>query len=349
MSVFNPAQTNCTFIYQYALAMATTALVLAPRAAFAHVKWFVEDPHSSNNEMLYGLTDTPVLIFTALAVIAIIAGYILTDYTETPQFFVDFGKRNRDNILRFVQILIGVPFVLSASQGAIIASHIQIGSYDPDWVWVVLCILEMVAGVLLIANIMVRYVAVLSTIMFFGLFGFFGIVPTLEYLGVLALTFYVSLLAVPESNPLFAYKAWSVQVLRIIFGVSLITLGFTEKLLNPGLARQFLSTYHWNFMEYIGLTYPDDLFILSAAIVEITVGIFLVLGMFTRTVSLVLFALLMTSNITFFIFADYQESLEELLGHSLLFASLLILIIFGRARHGTHVLHPFKKREQATA
>lgn len=333
-------------LYRYVLVATCSALVFIPGEVSAHVKWFVEDPHSYNNEFLYGLTDTPVLIFSALAILAVIIGYILHNFIATPEFFVQFGKDHRETIKRVIQILIGVPFVLSASQGAIIASHIQIGSHDPNWVWVLLCILEMVAGVLMIANIMVRYVFVLSSIMFLGLFIYFGIIPTLEYIGVLALTFYVSLSSVPEGHPLFKYKPWSVGGLRVVFGISLITLGFTEKLFNPGLARQFLSTYPWNFMEYLGLHYPNDLFILSAAIVEITVGVFLVLGIFTRTASFVLFGILMTSNIAFFVFAAYHESMQELIGHSLLFATLLVLIIFGREHHGTHVRHFFRDQKQ---
>ena len=80
--------------------------------------------------------------------------------------------------------------------------------------------------------------------------------------------------------------------MRIGTGASILVLAFTEKLLNPDLARAFLANpayANFNFMRALGFTwFSDDLFITVAAMVEATVGVLLIAGVLPRVVILLM-------------------------------------------------------------
>jgi hypothetical protein len=86
------------------------------------------------------------------------------------------------------------------------------------------------------------------------------------------------------------YRSWALPALRIGTGAAILVLAFTEKLLNPDLARAFLAIHpEFNFMHAMGLSwFSDDLFITAAAAVEATVGILLMAGVLPRVVILLM-------------------------------------------------------------
>ena len=125
-----------------------------------------------------------------------------------------------------------------------------------------------------------------------------------------------------------ANEGMALAFLRIGLGLQLMVLAIHNKLMNPGLVMEFLTTHHYNFMSAVGLSAFSDIhFVLSVGVAELCFGLMLVLGLAVRFVtSIVAFFFMLTSTLL---------GLEELVGHLPIMALALILLCKG----GGDVLH----------
>jgi uncharacterized membrane protein YphA (DoxX/SURF4 family) len=116
------------------------------------------------------------------------------------------------------------------------------------------------------------------------------------------------------------YSALAPSLLRIFAGISITTLAFTEKLLNPDLGVTFLRDYpNFNVAQLLGLTwFTDERFIFAAGIVEFTVGVALLSGILPR---LVIMGMFVPFNLTIPFLPP-----SELLGHLPYFAVMYVLV-----------------------
>jgi hypothetical protein len=78
----------------------------------------------------------------------------------------------------------------------------------------------------------------------------------------------------------------AVLALRLLSGVSFLTLGFADKIWNPDRGTAFLQRYpHFNVFRLAGLdTVTDDVFVLLAGVVEASIGAPLISRLLTRLV-----------------------------------------------------------------
>jgi uncharacterized membrane protein YphA (DoxX/SURF4 family) len=189
--------------------------------------------------------------------------------------------------------------------------------------------LEIAAGVLLILGLFVK-LAALFIISLLGLaletYGL-HVIDHLELLGI-------SVVLITEGGVRYAVdgfllanrkvfsriarrlvrlKPFSMPALRITFGVAIIWLGLTEKLLAPELTRAAV-------VKYALPVFPNvDLFIFIFGAFEIILGIHYLLGIFLRTISLIYLGLLV------FAFFFFGESIS----HFTLFAVVMSILIRG--------------------
>jgi uncharacterized membrane protein YphA (DoxX/SURF4 family) len=121
------------------------------------------------------------------------------------------------------------------------------------------------------------------------------------------------------------YQHYSLPLVRIFTGISILWLAFSEKLLNPDLALAFLEWKpEFNFMKLIGLEwFSDELFVYAAAAVEATVGVLLIAGVLPRIVILFMW---LPFNITIPLLPP-----EELLGHLPILA-VMYAVFLGKDR-----------------
>lgn len=125
-------------------------------------------------------------------------------------------------------------------------------------------------------------------------------------------------------------KPYSVDMLRIFTGLSLIALGCFEKLQGAALGQAFVADYQWNFMKSLGFGWFDDqLFVLSAGVMEVVFGVVLVLSVVTRLTVMVVAGLMLTSNIVLLLQNEQEKALTELIGHLPIIAIALILLLLG--------------------
>lgn len=115
----------------------------------------------------------------------------------------------------------------------------------------------------------------------------------------------------------------ALPILRVATGLSVLIVGFTEKLIAPGLGVAFLQEYpHFNVARELGFAwFTDERFVYAAGIVEVTAGIALMSGYLTRVVILALW-------IPFNLGIPFLPP-TELIGHLPILATMYILLVQG--------------------
>ena len=171
--------------------------------------------------------------------------------------------------------------------------------------------------------------AILAGVWFIGLV-VVGVEPMLEnalYLGFAGFFFLagrgphaVDRLLLPRLEPSAGFVRSAIFPLRIGVGVSLIVVAFTEKLANLPLALAFLKQFPLNFTPYLGIAMPDDWFVLCAGAVELLIGLFILFGIFPRTIIVIAW---LPFNLTLTVF-----NWVELVGHLPFYGALAVLLVW---------------------
>lgn len=120
--------------------------------------------------------------------------------------------------------------------------------------------------------------------------------------------------------PMFTFpekvRAWIPLILRLGLGTSLILMAVVDKLLNPHLFGAVVEQY--GLTSYIPLS--TGMWVASATLLELALGLALLLGIQTRVVSVVTFFVL---SLSFFFFG------EDVYAHVTIFGTLFVLIVTG--------------------
>ena len=116
---------------------------------------------------------------------------------------------------------------------------------------------------------------------------------------------------------------YALPALRISAGISVLVLGFTEKLVNVDLGVAFLEGRpRFNVVRELGLDwFTDERFIYAVGIVEATAGIALLSGFLPRVVILALW-------IPFNLGIAFLPA-EELIGHLPILSTMYVLLVRG--------------------
>lgn len=299
-----------------------------PVGSFAHVKWFAEPTETVRP---YQLTDTPVLAWIAIAIALVLIGVILEKRLKPWSWLTKKANSMAPGILSVASIGFGIAFLLFTAYGFIFAPNlVATGSAGA-----LMLAVQAVAGVMIAFGIYERLGALmLLTLYAMGIihFGFYEMIDALEMLGFAAYAFIIGRpkwrLVQAKWPAVFTknVRDYALPVLRVGTGLNLIVLGFTEKILAPGLATNFLADHPWNFMPALGFEqFTDYWFIFSAGAVEALFGIFLVLGLVTRLTIVVLAVFLATTLILL--------GPLELVGHLPHFSIAIVLLLLGAGKH----------------
>ncbi len=306
-----------------AKALLGVALVY-PACAHAHVRWFV-DSASPDTAVFqpYALSEPAVLAWILIAM-ALIGTAVFLD-TKLPIMAVPNTKLRHD-VMELMRVLTGMSLLLTAYEGSLIAPHLQaVGGFG-----LALLFVQAAVGILLLSNHFLHHAAILLLLMFLGMMVHFGIARSSEYINIVGIALFILFNAFPDAQLREQLKPYSVDVLRIFTGLSLIILGISEKLHPTALGNHFISEYAWNFMPLLGFEWFDDrLFVLSAGVMEVVFGTILVLGVVTRLNILAVAVLMLTSNIVFLLENRNAEALVELIGHLPIIATALVLLVLG--------------------
>ncbi|MEM7198487.1 MAG: hypothetical protein AAF352_09005, partial [Pseudomonadota bacterium] len=245
--------------------------------AAAHVRWFT-DPNDPNlvNFPSYALTDTPVLIWIGIAVVMVAVAVFLEGRLPTIRI-VD--SKLRHDAIELMRILTGVSFLLTAYGGELLAPHLTaFGAFGTGLVF-----LKAFIGILLISNRFIHHAAILMILLWLGTVLQHGFIKGFEYVNVVGIALFLFFNYTSDMELRAKLKPYSVGVLRIFTGMALVALVFSEKLLGAALGQAFVANFDWNFMQMLGFKwYSDQLFVLSAGMIEVAIGIIFILGVVTR-------------------------------------------------------------------
>ncbi len=251
-------------------------------SGLAHVKWFSE---SDSSALLHDLTSTEWSVVVA----AVAAGILL-------MIFID--KLTRPLNKRLDEKLLGlrnwVPTVVRFSMAFLIVFNFwEDNLFAPNIIvgnaFVHLIINAVLVGValMLFLGIFTRTAGALLLVMFtLGILAAaepIQLFDHLEYVGAGLFLLFASSgklrVKTELSDPLssLSTREWLASPLfRTFVGFALVTLAFSEKLLNLTLSNDFLQRNSWNFLS--GLNVNDRNFIILAGVVELLVGLTLVLN-----------------------------------------------------------------------
>lgn len=318
---------------------AATALFLGslPLLASAHVKWFAE---STGNARPYELTDLPVLLAIAIVIVAVAFGIYLEKKLDLPRWFKIFKETWAPHALSIASIGFGLSFLIFSYNGFIFAPNLIASGVTGN----TLLLIQAIAGVMIFFGFYERIGGFLLVILFALGFKEFGLAGMMDAFEMLGFALYAMIVGRPkwkivDTNffHLILHKmhSYGVPLLRTAVGLNLIILGFSEKILAPAMTQNFLAQYNWNFMQTIGFEYFTNYwFAFAAGASEILLGIFLLLGIVTRTTTLALAIFLTTSMILL--------GPVEIIGHLPHFSIAIVLLVLGAGsrlrliHHGQH-------------
>jgi uncharacterized membrane protein YphA (DoxX/SURF4 family) len=291
--------------------------------AFAHVRWFVDTNVTVENFVAYNITDPEVLIWIAIT-FALVGASIVLDAVLPNVRIV--GSDTRHDFIEILRIFTGMSMLLTAYEGAIIAPHlIAYGAFGTKLIF-----LQAIIGILFIANRFVRHAAILLILLYLGMTIQFGVLAALEYVIMVGIAIFLLINNLPTAELREQFKPFSVAIMRIFAGISLITLGLAEKLFGAIMAESFLAANPWNFLPALGFDFfTDRLFALSAGFTEVIFGIILVLGTTTRLNVFALSVVLLASNVLFIIEGNNEAALVEFVGHMPIIGVALVLLLLG--------------------
>lgn len=291
--------------------------------ATAHVRWFVDSTATVEAFEPYSLTDIEVRVWIAIALSLISLSVILD--MRLPNVRI-VSTKTRHDFIEILRVFTGMSMLLTAYEGAIVAPHLlAFGAFG-----MVLLFAQAGIGILLISNRFVRHAAILMILLHLGLAIKFGVLAAFDYLIMVAIAVFLLINNLPTAELRDRFKPYSVDLLRILTGISLITLGFSEKLYGAMMAESFLAFYRWNFVQALGFDFfTDRLFVLSAGVIEVVFGVILVLGTTTRLNVLAFSVVLFASNVLFLVQGENEAALVEFVGHMPVIGVALILLLLG--------------------
>jgi uncharacterized membrane protein YphA (DoxX/SURF4 family) len=302
---------------------ACLAATLWASAVNAHVRWFVDSTATVENFEPYSLTDIEVVAWIAIS-IALVCISVFLDMRLPNVRIVD--TKTRHDFIEILRVFTGMSMLLTAYEGNIVAPHLNaFGSFGTF-----LLFAQAIIGILLIANKFIHHVAIFMLLLHMGLAIKFGFLAAGEYLIMVAIALYLLINNLPSQAMRERLKPYSVDILRILTGISLIVLGVAEKIVGAMMSESFLALFQWNFMQLWGIDFfTDRLFVLSAGVMEVVFGVILVLGTTTRLNVFVFSCVLFATNVLFLIQGENEAAMVEFIGHMPIIGVALILLLLG--------------------
>jgi len=306
-------------------------LLCSPLLTFAHTKWYatgdVTPLVSPPNSALH------VGVLLGLVAFAIAVGIILErKQLLTLDFFHPKKPHSFERAASTFTMLMGVFLIIAGTHSYIFSPNLSFHTGVPMF----FIVAQIIVGFSFLLGIMSRLAGIILMFLWILLFQFIEPLLLLENIWVLTTALFIMMMG----NDYFSifsfatlrtyaapYKKYALSLLRLGTGVTLVILGFSEKILAPELGVNFLSQHHWNFMHHMGFEFSDYLFTLAAGSVELLFGIVFILGVVTRLNALVV-------AVVFFI-PIFILGPMELAGHLPHFAAIILLLLFGNGGHFT--------------
>ena len=312
------------------LVLAVLVLAASPASASAHVRWFVPPElqlRSPQWELFWRWPTLAVIGLSAVlwVILRLLQRVLGTQHWPNPPLLASMEPC----ATRVLALHAGISLVWFAYQRELFVPPLQLPNSAIGWT---LLVATVIVAFTFITALFDRAGAALLVLVYLAAFTLFPAIAVLEqlhYLGI-ALVLLVLGQTVPPLRVaqvligLTRYERHAVTALRVLTGLALVIVAFSEKLLNPELSSAFLREYsHFNVLRSLfGWDWVSDRFFGDlAGIVEATIGILLITGVLTRVVIL---AMWIPFNLTVPLLPPV-----ELLGHLPIFGIMYLLLLYG--------------------
>ena len=313
------------------LCLLAGATALAPRGAAAHARWFAGDgPFQAVEwDRLNSLPVMLALTSGAATVAALMAGQRLTGdplWPRPPVF-----QRLEPSVAAILGVQTAIAMIFAASRLNLFVPNIEL---PHNALGVLIAGVVVVAAFSFITGVLTRVGAAVTVGLFLLAFAVAPWYEALEQVIFVGIAFYLAAVgrgvvrydggADADRGPLTdRMLPYALPTLRIAAGLSVLVLGFTEKLINVDLGMAFLEAYpHFNVAREAGITwFTDERFVYAIGIAEATAGIALLCGCLTRVVILALW-------IPFNLGIAFLPA-EELIGHLPILSTMYVLLVRG--------------------
>ena len=340
MSQINNSSNYFTTVFYFLRStyfLAITGLILlSPLLVSAHTRWFAE------GEIAPHVTSEPTGLY--LFVISLIGLFIIGAAVVVERqgvlslsFLHPTGPHVFARAAATFTMVAGAFFMIAGTHEYLFSPNLTSESGVP----MVVIMSQFAIGLMFLLGVFARVGALLLGLLWVVGLYFSGTEAMIEDIWVLSIVFFIltigndyfRIISMRAIKPFtYGLKKYALGVLRIGTGVTLLTLGFSEKILRPELGINFLAQHDWNFMS--GFGFSDYLFVLSAGSVEALLGILLILGVMTRLTALVIAIIFITP---LFILGPI-----ELTGHLPHFVAVFVILLFGAGEH-FRILSSIKK------
>jgi uncharacterized membrane protein YphA (DoxX/SURF4 family) len=311
--------------------LVAAGVALAPAEIAAHVRWFT--PHGPYWDPEWNrLLSLPVLlallsVVLVLAALTVAQRHLGDPLWPRPPFF----QRMEPSAPAILGVQTAIALIYAATQLNLFVPNIEL---PRNLLGLAIAGVAILAGFTFITGVLTR-VGALLTIALFTLAFLYGVwYEALEQIIFVGIALY--LVAVGRGVVRYdsgeeedrsaisdLLQPYALSILRWTAGISVVTLGFTEKLLAPDLGVAFLQEYpHFNVPRELGLEwFTDTRFVYAAGIVEVTAGAALLSGYLPRVVILSLW-------IPFNLGIPFLPP-TELIGHLPILATMYVLLVRG--------------------
>lgn len=303
-------------------------MFLFPHIAQAHVRYIADDATVEKlsgldfSYLLNALSDSKNLTIIAISVVSVLVLVWLLPkigFLRKKLSFIDAHADSYTNLVPWIaRLSLGIALIGAGTSGYLINPVVEMALYSQ---------IQIVLGFMFLAGFLSLFLAPLVIYLFVVAFiQDWYLLGALDVL-VLAVLLFIQdsrrpgiddIIGIPDIK-IKSLQRYIPAIVRIGTGISLTFLAVYEKLLNPHLSAFVVETT--NLTNVIPVS--PSMWVLSAGSVEAVLGIFLILGIRTRLVSVVTFIVLALS---FFYFK------EDVTSHITLFGVMSILFILGNKR-----------------
>ncbi len=299
----------------------------SPFLSHAHTRWFAEgelEPYVPTEPTYLYLTGIGAVVLLIITIGAMLERRNLLKLSFLRPKSSDALERAASTL----SMITGTFFMIAGSHEYLFSPNLSTEVGIPMF----LCMTQFALGLMLVLGVFARVAGFFLVALWFVAIHYAGLEALVENIWVLAVAAFIMVMGndyfsifsvkslIPTARKL---KSYALPVLRIGTGVTLLALGFTEKILRPELGLNFLAQHDWNFMSSLG--FSDYLFVLSAGAVESLLGLLFIFGIMTRLTALV--------TAIIFITPLFLLGPVELTGHLPHFAAIFVILIFGPGKH----------------
>src|SRR5437763_125670 len=332
-----------------AVCLAALGMLLLPRGAAAHERWFVQGGAQPVRigDILSGTTALALVTMGAVVLLAWLSARLVA----TRRGLLPF---NRLGIASLAHLYAWLPPVLAIHAAVpLIVNGVSLRLFAPNlalpWTLAggVLALAEIVVALSFLYGAFTRAAAIVLALI--GLVGMLFFSPWLvlehcDLLGIAAFLYIagrgpysVDALIGRAGRPNLRLLPYAVPALRVLTGFAIVVLGFTEKLWNRDLALAFLRSYPFNVTQSLPIALSDAQFVVAAGLVEVSIGALIMSGLWTRPVILLTW---LPFNLTL-PFLGWVE----LVGHLPTYGTMVVLLLWGAGQDLTPYIRAVERAE----